>query len=203
MARPGVRGLRRYGPEEGVLGAGVLPTGQGRLALVESPYFVEAWLTTEVPLDPSYYRVMHVVAIGTAVKGGPGPDAVRSTEGVKTLTRWEHNARLRRVASAVYPTAETPTDAVRRWYTHGGSMQPLRWSDEQVREFVSAVRTEQSRKGSPGKALLFVGPSHRDKEQRRRERQRERGPAGSAKREAYNARRREQRLRQRRRGRNQ
>jgi hypothetical protein len=197
VARGPVVGLRRV--------AGALPLGEGRLAMVEaSPEFILEWMALELPegmiADPSYWRVDLIVSIGTRIKGGPGATAVRSPD-TPVLRRYERNARFRAVARAVYPTAPTPTDAVRRWYTHGGSTQVLRWSDAEVAEFVAGVAGERATSiGRPGDGVLWIGPSHRSTEKRREERRRARGPAGSETRARYNAKRREQAARRRLRG---
>ena len=193
--------------------AGALPPGEGRVAMVESgTYPLEEWMEQELPeglvADPSYWGIDEIVNIGTAVKGGPGPEKVRTATGVKTMRRWQHNARLRRAALAVYPST-SPTEAVRRWYEHGGSMQVLRWSDAQVDEFVAAVADERATAvASPGDRVLRIRDSERTAEQRRRERQKYRGTPGSGQREHFNflrrrqaARARERRLRNRREGR--
>ncbi|MDA8311453.1 MAG: hypothetical protein M0Z46_12740 [Actinomycetota bacterium] len=182
--------------------AGALPPGAGRIAMVESSTFpIEEWMEQRLPeglvADPSYWSIDEVVNLGTAVKGGPGETKVRTAEGVATMRRWEHNARLRRVATAVYP-ATSPTDAVRRWYEHGGSMQVLRWSDAQVDEFVAAVHDErETAVAQPGDRILRIRDSDRTAEQRRDDARRYRGTPGSEKREHFNALRRRQQARAR------
>ena len=193
--------------------AGAPPPGEGRVALVEEGTFpIEEWMEQNLPeglvADPSYYGIDEIVNIGTAVKGGPGPEKVRTAEGVKTMRRWQHNARLRRAALAVYPDT-SPTEAVKRWYEHGGSMQVLRWSDAQVDEFVAAVHDERATAvASPGERVLRVRDSERTAERLRKQRQKYRGTPGSSQREHFNflrrrqaARARERRLRNRRKGR--
>ena len=193
--------------------AGALPPGEGRVALVEEGTFpIEEWMEQNLPeglvADPSYYGIDEIVNIGTAVKGGPGPEKVRTAEGVKTMRRWQHNARLRRAALAVYPDT-SPTEAVKRWYEHGGSMQVLRWSDAQVDEFVAAVHDERATAvASPGERVLRIRDSERTAERLRKQRQKYRGTPGSSQREHFNflrrrqaARARERSLRNRREGR--
>ena len=194
--------------------AGALPPGEGRVILVEDATFpIEEWMEQYFPKttfidDPTYWGIDEIVNIGTAVKGGPGPEKVRTAEGVKTMRRWQHNARLRRAAVAVYPDT-SPTEAVKRWYEHGGSMQVLRWSDAQVDEFVAAVHDERATAvASPGERVLRVRDSERTAERLRKQRQKYRGTPGSAQREHFNflrrrqaARARERRLRNRRKGR--
>jgi hypothetical protein len=108
-------------------------------------------------------------------KGGPGPVEVHPEPAHKTLRRYQHNARLRRLAQARYPGL-SGDDAVERWWRHGGTSQPLRvsgrgaWSDRQVAELEAAMRTDAElerrhelerlrQDARPGDAALWTGPS--------------------------------------------
>ena len=145
-----------------------MPWGEGHRVFadptlsVEDLYvFAEDWFG--VPPNQVYYGlyVWHEPLV--KVKGGPvdpeGAD-VRTGPAPKTLRRWQHNRRLQRVALAQYPRL-SPGAAVEKWWRKGGSMQPLRWSDDQVAQLEHDTElqrvAEEGASHDPGDTLFVVG----------------------------------------------
>lgn len=149
---------------------GRLPWGEGhRASLPEDPddlmEIAYSWFGD--PPNQEYYSIFAWSAPAPErlrLKGGPADPMgpwVRTGPEPKTLRRWERNRRMQEVASAQYPRL-TPEEAVREWWRHGGSMQPLRWSDEHVAEFRADVATRLvGQLGGlnvrDGEAVLMVG----------------------------------------------
>lgn len=175
---------RRATRRDGVLYPGALLFGEGhRVSEPELPSdlqeIVYEWFGD--PPDETYYAiwVWHApTPRQLRIKGGPkhpfGPEVRHGNP--KTLTRWKHNRRMQMVASTQYPKL-SPEDAVEAWWRHGGSMQPLRWSDAQVGALREDIGTQlvgdlDGVRAQPGQGILLVGgtsPEVRSPATKRRE----------------------------------